>query len=178
MRLVAKIKCFIFSFLVLLSFNSFADLQAELELNLEPAREILEETGTVFYIDNGLLNISVDMQEILKSIPNLQKANIINPDITQTNINLNRVEIAEFIALFNAGLIIMKAYESSIVDKLNTHVYLVIPDDYGNKKKHLAFSFKFDRKIYEKINWSSFSPENLPKVALSFKEYLTYSADE
>ncbi|ADU50187.1 hypothetical protein Tmar_0062 [Thermaerobacter marianensis DSM 12885] len=50
------------------------------------------------------------------------------------------------------------------LQRLDMQVYLPYDDGYGNTTWKPAFSFAFDRNLYEKINWDNFVPQNLLDV--------------
>lgn len=119
--------------------------------------------------DNNVLEIISDGNTILENIDELKKKNLVNPEVTQTFINTYPILAASYVTALGTGYIIHNIY--FIYDQLNdlkVKVYLLWNDQYGTPQKHLIYTFNFDRRIYEKINWVYFRPENLKTVVPNF----------
>jgi hypothetical protein len=46
--------------------------------------------------------------------------------------------------------------------------HFLVPDDYGHAQDRLAYSFEFDRALFNRIDWDRMEARNLVKVAKEF----------
>lgn len=158
--------------LVTLSLNAFAINDSAFSSNTLDAnkfKNVIGGMGTSYTIDGNNVNIIINKDQALAAIPVLQKTGEINPDITQDQLTSNSTKYAGFAGLFATAGIVPYIYKNSNLDVLNFNGYLMEADDYGNTHKKPLFSFSFDRKLFNKINWENFKAASLEKVAYSFK---------
>jgi hypothetical protein len=93
----------------------------------------------------------------------------LNPDISQTAINLMPVSLAGVVAIKMTVAAIQNTYQSTSTDSMRVEAFMLVSDEYGRNITHPLFSFKFTRTIFNKINWAKFKVSNLQKVAPFFK---------
>ena len=113
--------------------------------------------------------IYLDQQRVISSIPNMQEMGLLNPDITQTTINLYPNAISITVATEMAVLKTIDAYSHSGIDEAVFSISLVVSDEYGHEQTKPLFSYRFNRALNNRINWDNFQIGNLPKVALGFR---------
>lgn len=132
--------------------------------------DYLGSNGIIYLLKGKDLEISIAQTEAIAAIPEMQKNGILNSDITQTTINTAPFTILNYIGLFFTNFIIEGIYDKNPnIDKINVKIFLLTTNDYGNEEKHLLYSFKFNRDLYQKINWSNFNGDKLTKIAPEFK---------
>ncbi|MDR3538809.1 MAG: hypothetical protein P4L71_20100 [Acetobacteraceae bacterium] len=114
--------------------------------------------------------ITIDYEKYLQSIPMLQSMGAINPDITQTTINKTPYHMVLFATVFFGSAIVPEAYRTHpSADRIHFSEVLNSLDDYGNNESHELESFDFSRQIFQKVNWSHFRGDTLPKIAPNFR---------
>jgi hypothetical protein len=121
-------------------------------------------TSSVCNVEMGL-----NQQKFLDNIGELQKLGVLNPDLTQTTINLKPNSLSLAFALQSIPVATKEVYDNNKdADRCEFSQSMVIVDEYGNNKKLLMFSYHFTRAIYQKINWDNFLSQNMLKVAPKF----------
>lgn len=115
------------------------------------------------------ISVTCDQKKFLVEMPALQKLGLINPDITQTQLNSTPDLYATGFLLMMTDSLIQPLYRDKKVGTTTWDAGLVVPDLYGNTKREKVFSFKFTRKLNDRINWDNFSATNLPKIAPEFR---------
>lgn len=168
MKKFALIFCCLLFPLTLLA-NSQSGMDSIYNYTQEEFNSSLMVMGVSYKQEKDQVEILIDEQKALKAIPAMQAMGAMNPDISQTDINLNEELYTGEIGAFNAPAIIAYIYKKTNANNLLFKIYLIAADDYGNNQKHLIYSFNFFRSLYNKINWDNFGPENLIKVAPNFK---------
>lgn len=164
--------------LYLFSCLSFADEQLPSIQNTssDKIQNVFSKYGVNYNLNGNNIDIVIDREKALQSIPILKAIGIMNPDISQTEINESPTIYAGLVGLLMMPEIIVDIYKTNNnVDNLKFTSYLLVADNYGNNKKHQIYSFNFDRHLYEKINWNNFSSEKLVKIAPNFKSTSYYS---
>lgn len=141
---------------------SFADSDS-------PVDNTFESFGYTYTLNKNQVEIDIDRDKVLSSIPELQASGAINPELTQTGINLNKDLISTSVSIFFTCAIVPEIYKNTNLDEVHFRAYLMSPDDYGNNKKHLIYSFNFNRKLNEKINWDNMTANSFMKVAPGFR---------
>ncbi len=116
-----------------------------------------------------LVTTSLDEQDFLGSIPKLKDAGLMNPDLSQTAINMIPDGLSMAFLVEMSALIVKQTYatHSDIKDCSFKQVIKTV-DEYGNVKDRPAFYFGFNRATYQKVNWDKFDTKNLPKIASHF----------
>lgn len=117
----------------------------------------------------GNLEEVFDRDTVIRKIPDMQKAGLLNSDITQTAINMAPNSAVGTVTLIWTPVVLPSAFESYPINKLHTNVYSLTRDAYGNAEKHLIYSFDFTRSLYQRINWNHFDANGLMKVAPGFR---------
>jgi hypothetical protein len=138
-------------------------------MNHHEFQNSLNNFGISYTLNKNVVEIDINQDKALESVPSMQTSGMMNPDITQTEINTNPVMYAGLIGLVFSGLIVNDVYTTTNSDNLIFKGYLLSADDYGNMKKHLTYTFAFSRNLFNKINWKNFSTNGIPKIAPNFK---------
>lgn len=122
--------------------------------------------GVTYSLSGDELDIVVDQQQAIDAIPSMQKIGVINPDITQTEIDLMPVthSLAD-IGLAATTNILSYIFQNSYIYQLHVDTFLSYTDDYGHYVKVPCYSFDFDRDLYNRIDWNNFSGDNLIRIA-------------
>jgi hypothetical protein len=108
--------------------------------------------------------------DYLSSIPMLKKVGILNPDITQTYINMKPRLLESAFVLEMAPNVVRSVFdEDARVTACQSRQILSDVDDYGNDRKRLMFSYEFDSATYKKVNWDKFDPRKFRNIASGFK---------
>lgn len=109
-----------------------------------------------------------DRQKVIDNFPMIQKLGLMNPDITQTQINMAPDAWASVFMQELAADLVHPFYQGT--DAQNTAWYgaLKAPDDYGHLQDHTVFTFRFTRALDAKIDWDHFEDANLSKIAPGF----------
>lgn len=129
----------------------------------------LKKAGVSYQITNGTLEINVDQKTALDNVSSLQLVDAIDPNITQDEVNTHPITYSGTIALYYTAQILINVYKIPTNNDLHINIYLLTPNDFGNKDKHLIISFDFNRELFQKINWPNFPAQNLEKVTNNFK---------
>lgn len=79
-----KIALFFIVFLFITK-NGFADVNDNQQFD---PNSLFGQYGISYNIKGEQVDINIDQEKVINSIPDLKKIGIINPDITQTDINL------------------------------------------------------------------------------------------
>ena len=111
------------------------------------------------------VQVQCDQQKIIDNFPALQKMGMMNPDITQTQINMMPSALASVFLQEVTATLIHPLYQSTPAQETEWSSSLVVADAYGNAKSHTVFTFHFNRAIDARVNWDQFNDANLPKIA-------------
>jgi hypothetical protein len=116
------------------------------------------------------LVIVVDQKRLMEIIPTLQKAGLIDANLSSTQIGFYQSLLATTVSMRFVASLIKKIYLThSKTDIIHVDTYLLTPDIFGNNGKELCYSFDFDRKLFQKINWQQFQISNLQHIVSNFK---------
>lgn len=114
--------------------------------------------------------LQLDEKAFLESIPSLKQLQMLNPDITQTQINAEPTVLSMAFSVEMAPVSIKEVYDENLsADRCFFKQTLNTVDDYRNDEKEWLFSFWFTRELYMKVNWGKFQPANLAEIAANFK---------
>lgn len=114
------------------------------------------------------VQVECDQQKIIDNFPALQKMGMMNPDITQTQINMMPSALAAVFLQEVTATLIHPLYQSTPAQETEWSSSLVVADAYGNAKSHTVFTFHFNRAIDSRVNWDNFNDANLPKIAPNY----------
>lgn len=92
-----------------------------------------------------------------------------NPDITQTQLNLSPNVFAEVFMQEMTIALVQPYYQHKPGDRTLWGGALMVPDRYGHEADHLAFTFRFTRALDNRIDWEHFDEANMAKVAPDFQ---------
>ena len=91
-----------------------------------------------------------------------------NPDITQTQINMAP---DGFASLFMEQLtidLVHPFYQGTGAQRTAWYGALNTPDDYGHLRERLVFTFRFTRALDSKIDWNHLEDASFFKIAPGF----------
>jgi hypothetical protein len=93
-----------------------------------------------------------------------------NTSATETNDSTTMPTMTgAYISSYATSIILSQIYNLyNNLDTIKVKVYLNWNDQFGTSKRHLLYSFNFDRKLFEKINWDGFMPNDLSSVTHNF----------
>ncbi|CAM2761258.1 Uncharacterised protein [Legionella steigerwaltii] len=116
------------------------------------------------------LSIYIDQSKIFKNIPNLQKAGLVDANLSNTEAGFYKTELAALVSIPYVMKIIHNLYSSNRkTDQIYIKSYLLATDLYGNNTPFFCYSFTFNRQLYQKINWKTFQTNDIVKIAPNFK---------
>jgi hypothetical protein len=115
------------------------------------------------------IDLSCDHGDVVQKIPTLQQLGVLNSELGQTYINQHEDLMVGVVMLFASTMILPPAYKSSAIDAVEFRGTETIVDDYGHKQQVDAFSFHFNRKLFQKIDWGNFDSKRLMKIAPGFR---------
>lgn len=115
------------------------------------------------------VSVTCSRDKVIQEVPLLKKMGMINPEVTQTQINMMPNLIVMVFALEDAGLMVHEYFgDHPGVNETAWTVAIDVPDAYGNLHRQTAFRFNFSRALDRRINWDNFQPKNLESVAPRF----------
>jgi hypothetical protein len=133
---------------------------AEAVLSMMGCKEELA-TGTT-----ATLTITCDQEKVIAAMPSLKQMGIINPDLTETAMNVLPLSLTGVVLTETYAAAIPAIYsEKTAINSLRVIGAITSADTYGNVASHVAMSFGFDRSLYQRINWEHFDVRNIMKVA-------------
>ena len=119
--------------------------------------------------NNVKVTQTIHEEKLTEIVKWLQGVGIMNPDITQTGINLTPISLCSVVSTNIATTTLMEVYKNDQkIDALHFVAKMSRPDEYGNDQVNELFSFDFTRSTFNKVNWDKMQPVNLPKVAKNF----------
>lgn len=126
--------------------------------------------GVTYELNGQNLSIVMDQKKLLQLVPKLQKAGSIDRMLTRTEMSFYQPLLAATVSLSYVTSIVKNIYlTQSNIDQLHVSTFLLATDLYGNFNKNPCYSFDFNRKLYQRINWSKFQSENMKAIAPNFK---------
>lgn len=111
------------------------------------------------------VQVECEQQKIIDNFPLLQKLGMMNPDITQTQINMMPSALSSVFLEEITATLIHPLYQSTDAQETSWIGGLIVADAYGHMKSHAVFTFRFTRALDGKVNWDNFNDANLPKIA-------------
>lgn len=144
--------------------------ESHFKKNPQTFSESLNDMGIYYSLKQGSLDILIDQNKALDSIPLMQRMNNMSYQVTQTEINSKPAYYACSVGLFYTVLLIPHLYQTNEqIDYTQVNAYLLSTDLYGNSVKNPIFSFHINRNLYSKINWNDFNFLNLIKITPDFQ---------
>lgn len=116
-----------------------------------------------------VISIVIDRNTVNGELSTLQRLGLINPDMNQTYFRAHENLLSFVVSLQASTMAVIAEYRAEKTDRSLVNVFFLVPDDYGQKQKQQAYSFTFDRALFNRINWDNFDNSNLPKVAHEFQ---------
>jgi hypothetical protein len=116
------------------------------------------------------VSMQLEQKEFLTHIDELKTIGLLNPDLTQTAINLKPNLISMAFIMQMLPVATKEIYENNKnVDLCEFTQSLIGADDYGNDTHIMVLSYNFTRSLYKKINWDKFEAQKMLKVAPKFQ---------
>jgi hypothetical protein len=160
---------YIFAIFMLLAFSSLIQAKAPLS-NQQSLQQDAATTGISYQFVGQNLVIVVAQKKLQKIIPKLQKSGLIDKNLSLTEIGFYQSLLATTISMrFVASLIKNIYLTRHNTDLIHVDTYLLAPDIFGNKGKVLCYSFDFDRKLFQRINWQELQISNWKHIVSNFK---------
>jgi len=167
------LKCLVVCFLLLFVVNCLADDSTDNQGSFSEFKNSFTGFGlNIERVDAPNLttiNMVFDMDKVIASIPTLKTAQLLNPDLTQTEINTFPMGVVFVFAQEVTPSTLMEIYNEKGVNALKLNAYINAADDYGNIKKHLMYSLDFNKNLANKISWDTFDYSKLPKIAPNYR---------
>lgn len=127
----------------------------------------LTDVGISFEHNNSNLNILMDEDKIFLMIPRFQQLNYISKKVTESQVKTQSTTLSFQISAMLTIIAIHDTYANDPnVDKLHINVYFFSSN--SNSSKELCYSFDFNRDLFNKINWSTYSSEEMMKTSPNF----------
>lgn len=82
---------------------------------------------------------------------------------------LMQITVASLLISSSLSYIVYDVFRKESVSKQHFNIYLAVDDDYGELKKHLIFSFDFNRQLYKRMNLRNLGAIKVFKIAPNFK---------
>jgi hypothetical protein len=111
------------------------------------------------------VQVLCDQQKVIDSFPLIQQMHLMNPDITQTQINVMPSALSSVFLQEMTATLIHPLYQSTGAQETSWVGGLIVADAYGHLKSHAVFTFRFNRTLDGRVNWDNFDDANLPKIA-------------
>lgn len=117
--------------------------------------ENLANIGITYSLTSKDLQINIDEQKTLASIPQLKKLNIMTQDFSPTDIKTKPITLAvNELGLFFTSTIIQQLYQhDQNINLIHATVNLLSADIYGTIIPRACYSFDFNRALYQTTNW-------------------------
>ena len=154
---------------ILFLFSAFAEAR-----NSSHKQESLYKNAATVGITHELsgqnLSIFINQNKLLTMISKLQRAGYVDQNLSKTEIGFYQTLLAANVSIRYTTDIVKNIYLTyPNVDQIHVNAYLSAQDLYGNNGKSICYSFDFDRKLYQKINWHTFQSDNIKQIAPNFK---------
>lgn len=114
------------------------------------------------------VQVECDQQKVINNFPLIQQLGMMNPDITQTQINMMPSALAAVFLQEVTATLIHPLYEATTAQETAWSSALIVADTYGHMQTKTVFTFRFNRALDGKVNWANFNDANLPKIAPGF----------
>lgn len=122
------------------------------------SRKNLNHMGISYKFIGNILTININSDDIVNSASELQKQKIIDPKISEFRLHQLPISLSDSAIFIAACLFIPEIYsDNKAVNKIDVYAYVLSPDQFGDVKPNLAYSFSFDRTTFQKIKWNNFN---------------------
>ena len=146
------------------SFAANASLQSEVAgLKVLGCDMYSTKTGAITRVQ-----VECDQQKVINNFPVLQRIGLMNPDITQTQLNLMPSMFASIFLQEITASLIHPLYRDTPAQESVWSGDLIVADTYGHMRRATVFTFRFNRPLDGKVNWDNFNDANLSKIAPGF----------
>lgn len=151
--------------IVLSSFSQAGHL-AKKRPYLHPSTSISSITSE---INGQYLSIYIDQKKFMDSLPRLQKMGALDANLTATEASFYKPLLPASVSVSYVANIVKNLYKSHPnLDQIKVRTYMRAPDSYGHVVNAACYSFDFNRRLYQQINWATFQPDNLREIAPNF----------
>lgn len=132
------------------------------------ANKVFSETmGVSFTFEKNELNIFVDqMKSNNYLVPRIQALGIW-PGINNESLKKTPIIATSLICIYTNVMILNYVYKETSTDDINIHTYLMTPAN--PSVKHLIFSYKFTRNIFNNIDMNKTNAMTFSNIAQDFK---------
>ena len=108
-------------------------------------------------LKENILFIVIDSEKTLGAFSDWQKLGFVNPALKEFDIDRYPYSIAMDGSAIGLCASLSTLYlQLKNLNNLKVMVYIISPNDYGQMEKNLAYSFQFNRMLFNEINWSHF----------------------
>lgn len=124
-----------------------------------------EEIGVTYSYNDTTLDIVTNQEKMVNSIPLIQKQGLLASNIPEKDIKEKPLQILVAADLAITSVIMQLLYHNTNIDNLHINLYIVTNNLNGTIEKNLCYSFDFDRKIYNNIDWPTFDRKLLLDIS-------------
>lgn len=107
----------------------------------------------------------IDLAEMVAKTSDLQEKGLIRPDVTPAHVKAHAWTTASVFALKVEPIFVVTVFKNS--PEINLCHFGVAFVDFDGKAQ-IAFTFSLTRTMYDKVDWSHFTPTDLPSVVQDF----------
>ena len=112
-----------------------------------------------------------DQDKVIAAVPALQSMGLLNPDLSQTTINLMPGMVVTSFMMEIVSSMIDPYYKSHSSDLMQWEGDLVVANNYGHLQRMPIFGFRFTRSLDSRVNWDNMDFQRLEKIAPGFHFY-------
>ncbi len=123
-----------------------------------------ELTGVVTPKDCLVIS-SIDLTTMVAKVPDLQSKGIIRPDVDAAHVKAHAWTTASVFALKVQPLFVVTVFKNSPEISQCKFGQVIVGFD---GKPEVAYHFIMTRALYDKVDWTSFTPTDLPDVTQDF----------
>ena len=112
-----------------------------------------------------------NQDKVIAAVPELKMMGLLNPDLSQTTINMMPGMVATSFMMEVVSSMIDPYYKSHSSNLTMWEADLVIANDYGHLQRMPIFGFRFTRALDSQVNWDNMDFQRLEKIAPGFHLY-------
>ncbi|EKD75455.1 MAG: hypothetical protein ACD_44C00125G0007 [uncultured bacterium] len=166
MKLSFKFFQFLFLFIVPYHLSLAANIHDSAAL-IQDSKVFSETMGVSFTLEHKELDIFIDQKKSNDYfIPRIEALGIW-PGVNHESLKRSPIIITSLICIYTNAMILNYVYKQTDADDINIHSYLITPD--APTTKHLIFSYKFTRNIYNNMDVNKTNAMNFSNVAQDFQ---------